>query len=187
MSTTDKPQRLILLGFSGGGKTTIGARISERLGLAFLDTDDMIAAREGRSINEIFAADGELFFRDLETALLEELVRSDTPAVVSIGGGMPVRKKNRALLKQIGRILYLKASVDTLARRLEGDTGRPLLRSAADLKSRIRQMLDDRESIYLSLADEIIVTDEQSPDETADEICRRSAELSGRGQYGNRR
>ena len=162
-------KKIILLGFSGGGKTTVGKLLSERTGMPDLDTDAMIVESEGRSIADIFASEGEPYFRDLETGLLERLLNDDVPAVLAIGGGMPVRPVNREYLKRLGRVFYLKARIETLARRLKGDTDRPLLQTD-DLEGRIRRMLADRENIYLEMADNIIDTDDMTAEETADRI-----------------
>ena len=164
-----KGKKIILLGFSGGGKTTVGKLLSEKLGIPDLDTDEMIASSQGRSISDIFASSGEACFRDMETGLLEKLTEDDTPAVLAIGGGMPVRPVNREYLKRLGRVFYLQAKVETLVERLKGDTGRPLLQTD-DLEGRIRQLLSEREDIYLEMADDIISTDNITAEETADMI-----------------
>ena len=166
-----KGEMIVLLGFSGGGKTTVGALLSEKLGIPVYDTDAMIEQREGKRISDIFAEDGEEHFRDLETDLLRELTGRSGRAVLAIGGGMPVREENRIYLKQLGTVFYLKAEPDTLLSRLRGDTSRPLLKSA-DLKQRILQLLAERENIYLAAADKIIPTDQICAEETAERIIQ---------------
>ena len=163
---------IILMGFMGSGKTTVGETLSTRLGIPVMDTDQMIERREGRIISEIFATDGETAFRNMETALLEELSETEMKAVISIGGGMPVRKVNRELLRKIGTVVYLRTGIETLVGRVQGDTSRPLLQTE-DLHGRIVNLLGSREQIYLDTADLIIDTDDLMPGQVADEICKR--------------
>ncbi|MDD6797521.1 MAG: shikimate kinase [Clostridia bacterium] len=165
---TDKGN-IVLIGFMGAGKTTIGQWISQNLNMQYVDTDDYIENAEGMIINDIFADRGEEYFRDLETKALEDLCGKLDGAVVSAGGGMPVREKNRQLMKQLGTVVYLRAPEDELARRLEGDTKRPMLANT-DLRSRIHELMEKREEYYLDAADLIIDTPGKSMEKLYNEI-----------------
>lgn len=164
-----KRRSIILIGFMGSGKTTIGLRLSYRLRLGVEDTDKLIEQREGRSISDIFATEGEEYFRRAETSLLKELSRNSVPLILSVGGGTPLRKENRELLKKIGTVVYLRVTSRTVYERLKGDTTRPLLQGD-DPYSRIRELLDSREEAYLDAAGIIIDTDGLEPEEVLDRI-----------------
>ena len=102
---SDKKYNIILIGFMGSGKTTFGKWIANKYGMKFCDTDEYIENTEQRTINDIFAKDGEEFFRNLETATIEKLCGELENAVISVGGGLPVRKINRELLKKLLTLL----------------------------------------------------------------------------------
>lgn len=155
------------MGFMGAGKTTVGKRLSEKFSCEFLDTDECIEAAEKRKISEIFASDGETAFRDMETALLKRLQSKETPFVLSIGGGMPVREENRSLLRSLGRVVYLKTSKETIIQRLAGDSSRPLLQGG-ELEEKITSLMKAREHIYIETADSIIETDDHTPEELSE-------------------
>ena len=100
---------LILIGFMGAGKTTVGKLLAREKGLQFVDTDDRIVAEQKQSIPDIFSKYGESFFRDLETDLLRRMKEDTRHSVISVGGGMPVREENRQLLRALGCVIYLTA------------------------------------------------------------------------------
>lgn len=158
-----KGQNLILIGFMGSGKTTVGVKLSYRLQVPVEDTDKLIERREGRSINEIFADDGEEYFRQLEMELLSELAGKNGSRIYSVGGGTPVRVENRTLLKRLGRVVYLRVSPETVYERLKNDSTRPLLQ-CQDPLGRIRQLMEERREAYEACADIIIDTDETDMD-----------------------
>ena len=151
----------ILLGFMGAGKTSIGKKLAKETGIRFVDTDQMIEEQTGRVIRDIFAEDGEEFFRDLETELLKKLQSETEPLVIAVGGGLPVREINRRYLKELGKTVYLKADVDTLVNRLQGDTTRPKL-MGGDLREKILSLMAAREEKYLDAADLVYATDGKS-------------------------
>ena len=157
----------------GSGKTSVGRVLADDLGYSFIDTDAMIEEKEGRSISDIFAKDGEQSFRDMETALLKELkVSQPSGAVISTGGGIVLRKENHALLKALGRVVYLKASPEETFRRVKGDTSRPLLAAEDEdaLKLKIEDMLKIRGGYYELAADETYFTDDKTIAEIAKNI-----------------
>ena len=162
-------KRIVLMGFMGAGKTTIGKALAEKLSWDFIDTDAEIEKEQGRKISEIFETEGEQAFRDMETQLLKKLEKSEERFVLSIGGGMPVREENRELLRQIGTVVYLKATKEELVRRLSGDTSRPLLQGGA-LEEKVAALMAARESIYVETAHQEVVTDGKSVKELIEKI-----------------
>lgn len=151
-------KRIVLMGFMGAGKTTIGKNLAKAVSCEFIDTDEQIEREQGRSISEIFAEDGEAVFRDMETELLKRLAESKDEFVLSIGGGMPVREENRTLLHQIGTVIYLQTSKEEIIRRLSGDTTRPLLQGDA-LEKKVNALMNAREQIYQDTAHAVVETD----------------------------
>lgn len=166
-------ENIILTGYMGCGKTTVGKYVAKCLEYTFIDTDEMIAEQQCRSINEIFADDGEAAFRVMETELLKQLIDTKRDhLVISTGGGMPVREENRQLLALLGRVVYLKASPETIYGRVKGDTARPLLRCENPMK-RIEEMLTVREPLYEAGAAVIVDVDGLKQAEAASEIIER--------------
>ena len=107
---TNTLENLVLIGYMGSGKTTVGKTLAKMMQFSFLDTDEMIEKQQNKTIREIFAADGEQAFRDLETDLLKQLVAEKRKhLVLSTGGGMPLRAENQKLLSKLGLVVYLKA------------------------------------------------------------------------------
>ncbi len=160
-------KNIILIGYMGSGKSTIGEKLAKSLGVEFLDTDVLIEAQEGMTISELFAQKGEAYFRQKETETIEGLKKESKQMVLATGGGLPIKEENQRLLKELGIVVYLKASVDTLIERLKEDTTRPLLREG-DLRKKIETMLEIRNPIYEKVADVVLETDTKSIEET---IC----------------
>ncbi|MBE5953013.1 MAG: shikimate dehydrogenase [Lachnospiraceae bacterium] len=158
----DNTDNIVLIGYMGSGKSTVGRLLSLGYGYDFIDTDEIIEKREGMSTTDIFAKKGEAYFRQVETELLYELKGKLKNTVVATGGGMPVKEENRQLLKEIGRVFYLKASYDTTYQRVAGGTGRPLLANLEgnSLYNKIKEMTAVRTPIYTEVADEVIDTTE---------------------------
>lgn len=149
---------IILIGFMGCGKTTVGIRLSYHMRRAFLDTDRLIEKKQGKEISEIFAKEGENSFRDMETQMLQELVETEHGKIISTGGGLPVRAENRKLLKKLGSVVYLKLKPETVYERLKEDTKRPLLQCEDPLQ-KIRTLMAEREAAYAEAADVVIQVD----------------------------
>jgi shikimate kinase len=154
-------RNIILIGYMGSGKTSAGEKLAERLSYHFRDTDQMIEKKAGDTINHIFAVHGEEYFRNLETNLLKELLKGIDQTVLSTGGGLPLRAQNVELLKEMGFVVYLKASKQSTLKRLKGDTTRPLLQGE-DLEQKIERMLELRTPIYEKAAHKIVATDDKS-------------------------
>lgn len=162
---------VILIGFMGCGKTSVGLKLSYRLRRSVVDTDKEIEHEEKRSIADIFATDGEEYFRDKETACLRKLLKSTGSQIISVGGGLPLREVNRALLHELGQVFYLQAGAETIYDRLKHDTTRPLLQGA-DPQSKIRTMLGERDAYYKEAADVIVDVDDKQFEQILDEIER---------------
>ncbi len=147
---------LILEGFMGSGKTAVGEALAAGLKIPFIDTDKEIEKRQGCTIAEIFASSGEEAFRRMETAMLQGLYLEGMEAVISLGGGTPVRDVNVPAIKKLGRVIYLKAPASVLIKRLEnGVYERPML-EGYELGQRVKSLLEEREARYLELADIVV-------------------------------
>lgn len=157
---------MVLVGFMGAGKSTVGRILARRLGRCFVEVDDMITAKEGRPIPEIFARDGEARFRDLEEEALELLAlkRGD---VIATGGGLPCHEGRPAALRTIGTVVWLSGDFDTLYERALRGGERPMLigRSREDVAALHRS----REPFYRQ-ADLTIDTTTIGPDQVAARI-----------------
>ena len=162
-------KNIVLMGFMGAGKTTIGKKLASALKYEFTDTDEWIEKEQGRKISDIFAEDGEAAFRDMETDLLKRLQNRTEKFVLSIGGGMPVREENRALLRNLGTVIYLKTSKDEIIRRVSGSRNRPLLQGG-DLEKKVTNLMCAREQIYMETAHVEVITDGKNPKEVVEEI-----------------
>lgn len=159
-----KTDNIVLIGFMGAGKTTVGKRLAKKLGYSFVDTDEYIEAREDMKISEIFANKGEGYFRDLETTVIRELMEITSKTVFSTGGGMPVRKENARLLRLLGDTVYLCATADEIYKRVGKSTNRPLLQ-CEDPKGKIKSLLSEREDAYSGCAIKKIDTGSLAPDD----------------------
>ncbi len=164
-----KNKNIVLIGFMGSGKSTVGIRLSYYMRRPVEDTDKLIEKKQGRKISEIFATDGEEYFRQLETQMLKELKDKLQYHIISVGGGTPVREENRELLKQLGTVVYLRVRPETVYERLKKDTTRPLLQCDNPLE-RIKELLAQRKDAYESCADVILDVDHMSMDEILETI-----------------
>ncbi len=146
------PENIVLIGFMGCGKSTIGRELQQRLGYPLVDMDQVIEQRAGKPITAIFADDGEAAFREMETAVLSELVGCATPRrIISTGGGVVGREENRALLKGLGYVVWLDAPVPVILERTAKSRIRPLLH-ADDPAAEIRRLMAQREPLYRETA-----------------------------------
>lgn len=176
---------VILIGFMGCGKSSVAVKLSYRLKQAMTDTDSLIEKRQGKTIAEIFAQDGEDAFRKMETEVLMGLKETAKNQVISVGGGVPVREENRILMKEIGKVVYLRAKPETLYERVKDDTGRPLLQ-CSDPQEKIRTLLEERKEAYEAAADLIVDVDDKNFGQILYEIERgtRQAPRIPRLGYG---
>jgi shikimate kinase len=141
----------------GSGKTTIGKKVAAALGVPFIDTDAEIEKREGRSVADIFARDGEPAFRRLEAAMLDDVVRRDEPKVVATGGGAVLADTNRQLLHDRALVIWLRADAGLLAHRVADDDSRPLL--GDDPRAALERLIHEREPLYREVAHRIVEVD----------------------------
>ncbi|HEY6167063.1 MAG TPA: shikimate kinase [Verrucomicrobiae bacterium] len=146
MSTARRIENLALIGFMGTGKSSVGRLVAEQLHFTFLDTDELIQSRTGKSINDIFAQQGEATFRELECQVVAELA-SHTKTVIATGGGLPVDPANLASLKTHALVVCLWASPEKIWECVRGQSHRPLLNDP-DPQGKIRSLLAVREPFY---------------------------------------
>ena len=158
---------IYLVGFMGTGKTTVGRELAGRLGLKFVDIDDLIVDKEKRSINDIFAESGEPYFRKLEKAVLGEVALKPNQ-VVACGGGIVIDPDNIAGMKKSGKIFALTASPETILERTKNDTQRPLLNTEDPFK-KITELILKRQPYYAK-ADFFIDTSRLSVDQVTASI-----------------
>ena len=161
---------ILLTGFMGAGKTTIGRKLAKLLEYPFIDTDTEIEEDQGCSVTEIFKYGGEECFRDMETRQLEKLKSVDN-SVIATGGGIILRRQNRGMLREIGKSVYLKVPQVELLKRLKNDHNRPLLKEK-DPVTVFNKMFAERDLLY-EQAECIIVTGQQSPQQIASEIIKK--------------
>ena len=166
---------ITLTGFMGCGKSSVGRCLSELLCCPFIDLDEAICGRAGKSIPEIFASEGETEFRKLEAETLRSIL---TPSlqhrmVIALGGGTVMTPECSEIVKERSVCIYLKASIDTLVRHLETEaSGRPMLQGDS-LRSRIEELMNLRSKAYEAIAHITIETDGKSIDAIAEEIVNR--------------
>ncbi|MGE0918727.1 shikimate kinase [Trichlorobacter lovleyi] len=168
------PESIILTGPMGSGKTSVGQLLAARLGYRFQDLDALLVEQAGKSINQIFADEGEAAFRERETALLATLV-GQHGIILSTGGGVVIREANRRLLHAGGLVVNLTATVPVLAGRLALADDRPLLKGDEALEARIERIMTERESFYAD-ADIRIDTTGKTLEDVAAEILAVYAE-----------
>lgn len=166
---------IFLIGFMGVGKTSTSLELKRLLGVSEMDTDAMIVEQEGMSINEIFETKGEAYFRQTETALLDQL-RTQSPCIVSCGGGMVMRSENVAKMKEQGQICLLHASPETIYEHVKDSTDRPLLNGNMNIPY-ITELMQVREPKYREAADVVIETDGCSPAEVAERLVQQIRKL----------
>jgi len=165
------PTHLYLIGYRGTGKTTVGRVLAARVGRPFADLDERIETAAGRTIADIFAAEGEPGFRDRESAALRA-ASVEPPGVIATGGGIILRAENRELLRGSGRIAWLTAPAEALWARIQADAAtahrRPKL--AGGGLEEVTKLLAVREPLYREVANFIVETAGLSPDAVADSI-----------------
>ena len=161
---------IALIGFMGTGKSTVGRLVAEQLRFEFIDTDDLIQAQTGRSINDIFKTEGEPAFRLLEESAVQSLAPR-TGTVIATGGGLPVNPRNLAALKQHSLVVSLWSSPDKIWERVRHQSHRPLLHDP-DPQAKIRELLALRAPFYRQ-ADILLNTDLRSIREVALQVIHQ--------------
>ncbi|MEK7449043.1 MAG: shikimate kinase [Planctomycetota bacterium] len=164
---------IVLIGFRGVGKTTVGKILARKLGMDFIDSDDYIEQKYGLAVSEFFRGRGESFFRLLESDAITELSKFDS-RVISVGGGAILKYRNIKNLKRHGVILLLQADCDTVFRRLQADIctprQRPPLTAQTDLYTEIKEVMEFRKPYYERAADYTIDTTSKNVDNVIAEI-----------------
>ena len=161
-------KNIVLIGFMGSGKTTVGKALEESTNMSFVDTDELIEAYEGSKIRNIFENKGEAYFRRLENETLKNLLSCTDHKIISTGGGIVTNQDNVTLLKQLGKVFYLRIKPETVVARLEGDKTRPLL-MGEDKLIKVEGLMDSRKELYEIAADKTINADCLSINEI---VCR---------------
>ena len=170
VSNTRQINNLALVGFMGTGKSSVGRLVADQLRFSFLDTDELIEIRAGKSIRDIFAQEGEVAFREYERSMVAELsARKNT--VIATGGGLAANEENLASLKSHALVICLWASPEKIWERVRNQTHRPLL-NEPDPLAKIHQLLIDRQPYYRQ-ADVLLNTAVRSLNEVAQQVIHQ--------------
>ena len=165
---------IVLCGMMGAGKTSVGVKIAETTGRRWYDTDQMIIDRYG-NISDIFEYYGEEYFRKLESGIVKELSKEEN-LIISTGGGLVLKRENNELLQQNGKIVFLRASLDTLVKRLKVYDNRPLLQADSGvIADKLAELLRVRMPVYEHVADFIVDVDGKSVEESAAAVIQTVA------------
>lgn len=162
---------IILIGFMGSGKSTVGKELAKQMEYPFSDTDTVIETNANTTISNIFAQNGEEYFRNLETKTLEEMVEKTEKSVIATGGGLPLRECNAKLLQELGLVVYLKVRKETVLKRLKGDKTRPIL-AGDNVDEKVEKLLEFREPLYEIAAHLEVVVDDKTVADITEEIIR---------------
>ena len=161
--------RVVLTGLPGSGKTTTGRRLANVLGVSFADSDHLIEADTGQTVETIFANDGEMAFREIEARVIAAALTT-FDGVLALGGGAILAESTRRVLAESGvPIVLLRSSIRSLSRRVGDGRGRPLL--AGDARRRLVELAAAREPLYQSIATSTVMTDRRSSSKVAAEIA----------------
>ena len=163
-------KNIILTGFMGSGKTTVGRILAKHGDFEFVDLDDMIITLQRKEIKAIFAEEGEEAFRNYETETLRSL-KNACRKVIATGGGIIMREENRRLLKKMGIVVYLRASFETLVKRVAKSDKRPLV-DLSQSTERLQSLLESRKAYY-EQADIVVDTDNLDGRRVANLILER--------------
>lgn len=163
-------KNLILIGFMGSGKSSIGKQLARRLSCDYFDTDELIISRTGKSINTIFETESETRFRELETEMLQDLFHNEEKKfILSTGGGIILSEKNCQLLKLLGIVIWLHASPDVLFERATRQAKRPLLEVEYPRRT-FNEILSKRLPLYQEICDIEIDTTQLSYSQTVEKL-----------------
>lgn len=169
MSPTAPTPRLLLVGMMGAGKSTVGRLLAGRLGWPYLDSDEEVLRRTGRTVPQIWHEEGEAAFRRQEAAVLAEALARPAPDVVAVAGGAVLDPANRDLIRASGAVVaWLRAEPATLAARVGDGAGRPLLE--ADPAGAVAALDAVRRPVYTELAEVVVDVDGRTPEEVADAV-----------------
>jgi shikimate kinase len=163
---------IAIIGLMGVGKTTLGLKLADKLGYYFIDSDQEIEDREQKSINEIFAKNGEKYFREVEKNIIKEIVLRDEKIVLSLGGGAFINEEVRKILKEKSNIIWLHATIDNILYRIGGKTNRPLLNKQTNKRKALEELARKRYPIYKE-ADFSFDTGEESQEVVIGKIIKQ--------------
>ena len=162
--------KIILIGFMGVGKTSVGKMLAKRLNFNLIDTDYEIEKLSSETIPNIFDIYGEDYFRKLENNILKKVLKENN-VVISTGGGIITNKENYNILKNQENVIFLDASVETIINHLENETNkRPLLNNSKNLSSKIEELLSTRYKKYTDVSDIIIDVNDKNIEEVISQI-----------------
>ncbi len=159
---------IVLIGFRGTGKTTLGKALAEKLNRPFLDTDALICEQTGLSIPNIFSSIGEKGFRNIESEIIQK-IQTKEDAIISCGGGAILDPENIKHLKKNGFLVLLTATAETIEQRIRGSLERPSLTEKEPLEE-IRHLLEIRNPLYRKVADLVIDTESKTPEELIQQL-----------------
>tara|TARA_R110002111_G_scaffold168038_2_gene233953 strand:- start:58422 stop:58949 length:528 start_codon:yes stop_codon:yes gene_type:complete len=164
---------ITLIGYRGSGKSSVAAPLAERRGFTWLDADDEIERVAGKSIAQIFAEEGETYFRQIERTVMQNLLQRDK-LIIAAGGGAILNAETRREMRDAGPVIWLKANVAALELRISQDTTttsrRPALTASASQREEIQNLLDQREPLYRECASITVETDSKTVSQIVDEI-----------------
>lgn len=170
-SSSRAGRHLVLVGLMGVGKSTVGRALAAQLDRPLFDSDDMIVARTGRTVREIWVDDGEATFRELETEVLRDALAADEPSVIAAAGGIVLREQNRELLKSApADVVWLLADRDVLLDRVCNGGHRPLLDD--DPAGTLARMAEERGPLYQEVADAVVSVDRRSVNDVVKAVLR---------------
>jgi len=165
--------RILLVGMMGAGKTTVGRALGQRFGWPYLDSDEEIRRRTGRTVPQLFAEQGEAAFRAEEAAVLAEACASTHPVIVSVAGGAVLDPRNRQLLAASGLVVWLRASLATLSQRVGDGRTRPLL--GDDPAAALGRLYPVRARLYEELAAVVVDVDDMPTERVVDQVARAAS------------
>ncbi|MBA5874386.1 MAG: AAA family ATPase [Nitrospira sp. CR1.2] len=170
---------LVLIGYRGTGKSTVGKILARKLGRTVVSTDAEIVKRANLSVPDIVKQFGWDHFRDLESAVCRDVAAQDQ-LIIDTGGGAILRPENVEVLQKTGTLIWLTATVETITRRIGGDTQRPSLTGTKSFTDEIREVLNERTPKYQAAAAHVVSTDGISSAQVADRILQLTSGQAGR-------
>jgi shikimate kinase len=164
-------KNIVLTGFMGTGKTSVGRVLAYRLGLEFVDTDEEIEKATGKTVQDLFSRYGSIRFRSEESLVIKKLSAREG-MVIATGGGAVLNPENVSALKKNGVVVLIRSSPEIIRKRVRTGRNRPLLAGSSDLKQRIEDLMAEREEAYRAAADLEVLSGEESKEEVAGKIIR---------------
>lgn len=180
----DERKNIVLIGFMGCGKTTLGKKLSMKLKYSFIDTDRYIERKEGITVAQIFEEKGEAYFRGLEKNTVE-LLSKEYGNIIATGGGIIKNPENMRMLKQRGIIVYLKATPEHIFRNIGNDDTRPLLQGGDKLE-KIRSLMEERRELYEKYADVTVSVSLGNVNHITERIARELKRHNEKGVHNTR-